>query len=98
MSRLARLWNLIRRHKYAVTLLLFAVLIIFVDENSLIRRLQYTREEARLRTEVEHYRRQYEEDTRRLQELTTDTDAIERIARERYLMKRPDEDIFIEKD
>ena len=90
-----RLLTIIRRHKYAVTLLLFVVLIVFVDENNLIRRFKYHREEARLRDEVEYYKQKYDEDTRRLDELTNDSGAIERIAREKYLMKKPNEDIFI---
>ena len=95
MGRLASLWMSVRRHKYAVTVLLFAILIIFFDENSLIRRWQLTREEATLRREVSRYRAQYEEDTRKLNELTTDSEAIERIAREKYLMKKDNEDIFV---
>ena len=95
MGRLASLWMSVRRHKYAVTVLLFAILIIFIDENSLIRRWQLTREEATLRREVSRYRAQYEEDTRKLNELTTDSEAIERIAREKYLMKKDNEDIFV---
>ena len=44
---------------------------------------------------VEKYRKQYEEDTEKLKELTTNPEALEKIAREKYLMKKPDEDIFV---
>ena len=37
----------------------------------------------------------YEEDTERLNELSTNPEAIEKIAREKYLMKNPNEDIYI---
>ena len=46
-------------------------------------------EESRLRDEIEKYRKEYEENTERLNELAVDSGAIERIAREKYLMKRP---------
>ena len=45
--------------------------------------------------EIEKYRKQYEEDTEKLKELTTNPEALEKIAREKYLMKKPDEDIFV---
>lgn len=84
-----------RRHKYLITLLVFAVVIGFLDENSFMRQMGYAREESRLREEIERYRKDYEENTRRLNELAVDSSAIERIARERYLMKKPDEDIYV---
>ena len=33
------------------------------DENSVVRRLGYAREESRLRDEIEKYRKEYEENT-----------------------------------
>ncbi len=52
-------------------------------------------EESRLRDEIEKYRLEYEENTERLNELMVDSGAIERIAREKYFMKKPNEDIFV---
>lgn len=52
-------------------------------------------EENRLRGEIERYRKEYEENTERLNELVADSGAIERIAREKYLMKKPNEDIYV---
>lgn len=95
MDKLATLWSFVRRHKYVITLLLFAVIIIFLDENSLMRRWAYTREGNRLREEIARYRAEYEENTERLNELALDSGAIERIAREKYLMKKPNEDIYV---
>lgn len=73
----------------------FAVFVGFFDQNSLLRRAGYMREESRLRDEIERYRTEYEENTARLNELKADSGAIERIAREKYFMKRPDEDIYV---
>jgi cell division protein FtsB len=75
--------------------LLFAVFITFIDENNLIRRLNQNREIGRLKKEIEIYKKAYENDTQQLNELITNPDKIEKIAREKYLMKRPDEDIYI---
>ncbi|MCI5664347.1 MAG: septum formation initiator family protein [Mediterranea sp.] len=98
MDKLATLWMFVRRQKYWITVGVFAVIIGFLDENSMLKRLKYTQEEHQLRSEIEKYRKEYEENTRRLKELMVDSDAIERIAREKYLMKKPNEDIFVFKD
>ncbi|MCC8187391.1 MAG: septum formation initiator family protein [Bacteroides sp.] len=98
MNNLSSVWLFIRRRKYLITLLAFGVIIGILDENSWSRRWQYEREIQQLRKEIERYRSEYEESTRMLQELTTNPEAIERIAREKYLMKKPNEDIFVFED
>ena len=95
MSKLLTIWNYIRRHKYMITVLIFMVVIGFLDENSLIQRVKHRSEISALNGEIEKYRKQYEEDTEKLKELTTNPEALEKIAREKYLMKKPDEDIFV---
>ena len=91
MSKLLTIWNYIRRHKYMITVLIFIVVIGFLDENSLIQRVKHRSEISALNSEIE----KYEEDTEKLKELTTNPEALEKIAREKYLMKKPDEDIFV---
>ena len=44
------------------------------------------------------YRADYEENTKRLNELNSNPDAIEQVAREKYLMKKPNEDIYVFED
>ena len=66
--------------------------------NSLLRRLGYEREISQLEEEIEKYRADYEENTKRLNEISTNPDAIEQIAREKYLMKKPNEDIYVFED
>ena len=95
MSKLSALWGFIGRHKYLITLLVFGVIIVFLDENSLIQRAKHREEIRELNEEIAKYRKQFEEDTRKLKELTDNPEALEKIAREKYLMKKPNEDIFI---
>lgn len=95
MSKLITVWKYIRQHKYLLTIVIFGVIIVFLDENSLIQRQKHRQEIKTLTTEIEKYRKQFEEDTRKLKELTSNPEAMEKIAREKYLMKSPDEDIFI---
>lgn len=95
MSNLLTIWNYIRRHKYLITLLVFGVIIGFLDENSLVQRIKHRNEIHTLNSEIKRYKKQYEEDTEKLKELTTNPEAMEKIAREKYLMKKPNEDIFV---
>ena len=62
MSKLISIWNFICRRKYLITIVAFAVIIGFLDENSLVRRLGYEREISQLKEEIEKYRTDYEED------------------------------------
>jgi cell division protein FtsB len=78
-----------------ITIAAFLVIIVFLDENSLIQRQKHQQEISTLKAEIERYRQQFEEDTRKLKELTSNPEAMEKIAREKYLMKRPNEDVFI---
>ena len=95
MSKLLTIWNYIRRHKYMITVLIFIVVIGFLDENSLIQWVKHRSEISALNSEIEKYRKQYEEDTEKLKELTSNPEALEKIAREKYLMKKPNEDVYV---
>ena len=89
------IWTYIRKHKYLITIAAFLVIIVFLDENSLIQRAKHQQEINTLNSEITKYRKQFEEDTEKLKELTNNPVAMEKIAREKYLMKKPNEDIFI---
>lgn len=95
MSKLLTVWGYIRRHKYLITILAFLLIIVFLDENNLMQRAKYRQEIITLKSEIEKYRIKYEEDTRMLKELMENPEALEKIAREKYFMKKPNEDIFI---
>lgn len=95
MDHLVSFWRYICQHKYLITLLAFGVIIIFLDENSLIRRLKLYHETNELRSEINKYRKEFENSTRQLGELAVDSGAIEKVARERYFMKKPNEDIYV---
>ena len=49
MDKLITIWSFICRRKYLITVVAFAVIIGFLDENSLFRRLGYEREISQLK-------------------------------------------------
>lgn len=53
------------------------------------------KELRKLKLDREYYIKKIEEDRRKLNELQTDNDNLEKFAREQYRMKRKDEDLFI---
>jgi len=83
------------KNKYILTLLVFLVWIILLDPNNLISRVREVKTRNRLEREKEYYMGRIEEDRRKLNELRTSNENLEKYAREQYRMKRPDEDLFI---
>ncbi|SHF57271.1 Septum formation initiator [Bacteroides luti] len=98
MSKLHTIWEFIRRHKYLITILIFVTIIGFLDENSMVRRISNIRKINKLHESIREYQADYDENTKRLNELTTNPRSIEKVAREKYLMKKPNEDIYIIQD
>lgn len=83
------------KNRYVITVLIFLVWIILLDPNNLISRAREIRNLNRLEREKEYYLGRIEEDRRKLNELRTSNENLEKYAREQYRMKRPDEDLFI---
>jgi len=83
------------KNRYVLTILIFLVWIILLDPNNLISRAREVRTRNMLAREKEYYMARIEEDRRKLNELRTSNDNLEKYAREQYRMKRPDEDLFI---
>jgi cell division protein FtsB len=83
------------RNRYVLTILLFLLWIVLLDPNNLISRVREIRTLNRLEREKEYYMSRIEEDRRKLNELRTSDENLEKYAREQYRMKRPDEDLFI---
>ena len=89
--------NLFQRfaHKYPFVGLLFVIWIALFDKYSFIDRLQLRSKINQLENEQKYYREKIEEDKRKKEELLGNRDNLEKFAREQYLMKRENEDIFI---
>ena len=75
--------------------MLFATIVGFLDPNSYYNLYKQKEEIRQLEDEIDLYRSQYDKDTRMLKQLDTNPNAMERIARERYFMKKPNEDIYV---
>lgn len=83
------------KNRYVLTIIFFLVWIILLDPNNLISRAREIKTRNRLEREKEYYTGRIEEDRRKLNELRTSNENLEKYAREQYRMKKPDEDLFI---
>lgn len=96
--RISIIFNFLGHYKYLIVVVLGCIMVGFVDDNSMLRRLQLQMQIADLQEEIEKYRSMNDADTKQLRDLQRDSRAVEKIARERYFMKADDEDIFVLSD
>lgn len=83
------------KNKYLLTGLAFLVLMLFLDRNNLVSQYKLRRELNGLRKELQFYRDQAEKDSIELSRLLGDSLELEKMGREKYMMKRDSEDIYI---
>lgn len=83
------------RNKYLIAFLVFMVWLLIFDNNNLIDRIKYLNALHEMDDEKQYYLERIEKDTRRLNELKTDRDNLEKFAREQYFMKKENEEVFV---
>ena len=91
-------WKKIARkftNKYLFVSLLFLLWITFFDKNSVFEQMQLQYKISTLTKEKRYYQNKTEEDRRKISELLGSRDNLEKFAREQYLMKKSNEDIYI---
>ena len=89
-----RLFNLFR-NKYFLVSLAFVVWMIFFDKNDLFSQYQYRQQVNKLKQERDFYQKETAKVTKDLDELTSNPQKLEKFAREKYLMKKDNEDVFV---
>ena len=85
-------------NKYTISLVIFAIIIIFIDDSSLIDRYKAYREKQELKKEKAKYEENIKKDQEFLDAIQSDTEALEKFAREEYKMKGENEDVYIIKE
>ena len=79
---------------YLIVLIVFVVWMLFFDAHSWLFHHELNSDIEELEYQKDHYRNEMAKDEEFIKELTTE-EGIERIARETYYMKKPNEDIYI---
>jgi len=98
MSTTLKIWKKIlpfAKNKFIFTLLIFIVWLLFFDRNNLIDRVKELNHLRQLEKDKKYYIERIDKDSKRLEQLITNNKNLEKFAREQYLMKKDNEDIFV---
>ena len=79
---------------YVIILTIFVVWMLFFDENSYLTHREFNKEIEELETWISQHKKRIAKDKQTIQKLQ-DSLELERYAREQYLMKKENEDIYI---
>lgn len=91
---MTRLLDLLR-NKYFIASIAFLTWMLFFDRNDLMSQYDYREQLSKLQSEKEFYTIESAKAIKDLNELTTDRAKLEKFAREKYLMKKDNEDVFV---
>lgn len=83
------------RSKYVLSILIVSVWVVFLDKNNVFSQLELTRQYHKLDQERLYYQTQIESNKKALHDLQTSSSSLEKFARETYMMKRDNEDLFV---
>lgn len=83
------------RNKYLLTATAFGIWMLFFDQNDIPQQISRMSELNKLQKSERMMTGKIAETEAELQSLKDDTRALEKYAREKYLMKKPNEDLFL---
>ena len=83
------------RNFYVVSGILFVVWMTFLDSNDLVTRFRMASKLGDLEDEKEYYTQKIVEVEKDRSELMTNKELREKFAREKYLMRKESEDVFV---
>lgn len=85
------------RNKYLLTLTCFVVWMLFFDRNDFFSQMERRRNLQEIESSKEYFANKIAESKKFSNDIQTNAAAVEKFAREKYLMKRENEDLFIVK-
>jgi cell division protein DivIC len=83
------------RNFYVVATAIFLLWMLVIDSNNLIARYRLSSKLSSLENEKEYYQEKIKEVEKDRDLLFGDRESVEKFAREKYLMKKETEDIFV---
>lgn len=83
------------RNFYVITLLVFLVWMLFLDSNDLVSQYKLSNKLDNLETEKAYYQEKIEEVKKDREELLSNKELLEKFAREKYLMRKKTEDLYV---
>lgn len=83
------------KNKFFIVTVAFIVWMLFFDKNDLVSQYEYRQQVNTLKEERDFYTKETEKVSKDLDELTSNPQKLEKFAREKYLMKKDNEDVFV---
>ncbi|MBL7741466.1 MAG: septum formation initiator family protein [Chitinophagaceae bacterium] len=83
------------KNKYFIAITVFAAIMLFVDKNDVFTQAARKRQLEELMRSKQHYTDQIATEQAELQKMKTHPATLEKYAREKYLMKRDNEDLYL---
>ena len=83
------------KNKYFLVSSVFLVWMVFFDRNDLFSQYEYHQQVSKLKQERDFYQKETAKVHQDLDELTSNKEKLEKFAREKYLMKKDNEDVFV---
>lgn len=83
------------RNFYVIASLIFLLWMLFFDANDFITQYQMQAKVQQLEEEKQFYSEKIKEVQQNRRELLSNPELLEKFAREKYLMKKPTEDVFV---
>lgn len=83
------------KNKYLISLLVFGLVILFFDKNDLFTQANRRQQLRDLEESKAHYTREIEAERKELEQLKSNPAKLEQYAREKHLMKKDNEDLFL---
>jgi cell division protein FtsB len=83
------------KNKYSITFLIFLFWVAFIDQNNLITQYQYRTQLDELETEKAYFAKEILRTKTELEELSTNPKSLEKFAREKYFMRKENEQVFV---
>ena len=83
------------KNKYLITVVVFGIWVIFFDQNNLIDRIKSIQELNKMNRDIQYYRSKITSDSLKTYELLSNKENLEKFAREEYLMKKDNEEVFL---
>ncbi len=86
------------KNKYLIATVAFVVWMVFFDHNNLLLHVQYRNELNDLSKSKKYYQEQIDKTKKEVELMQSNPKWMEKVAREQYLMKRDNEDVYLIKE
>lgn len=89
-----KILNLLK-NKYLLASVGLIIWLLYFDKNDVFTQFELINRCRKLNAEKEYYKQEIEKNRQEINELQNNTKSLETFAREKYLMKKDNEDVFV---